>query len=244
MSDVAIARWSEGDTKEAVWIEAESGVASYIIVDTQPPRGYRRAEELEVEAYVNKDGEPCVACRLLNRKKKTVLPVLAMAAAVPLLAVAVYTGASLMGNSHAQADAPREVADVIFDIFAEKDVPEPEPEPTPEEAAAKAVLLNEEIRIPGYGDIPVAVGSTEMHVRLVNPEGNPCYFNFEIVLDGTGEVLYASNAVAPGDVIKTQQLSHALDEGIHDIAIRIKTTSTRTGQALNGAEVKTKLIVG
>ena len=42
------------------------------------------------------------------------------------------------------------------------------------------------IRIPGYPSITIAAGKEDVTMNLMNPEGNPCYFTFEIVLSDTG----------------------------------------------------------
>ena len=47
------------------------------------------------------------------------------------------------------------------------------------------------IRIPGYPSITVDAGKDNVTMNLFNPEGNPCYFTFEIVLSDTGETIYS-----------------------------------------------------
>ena len=82
-----------------------------------------------------------------------------------------------------------------------------------------------------------------MNVALLNPEGNPCYFTFELVLKDTDEVLYTSKLVPPGQAIYEITLSHPLAAGEYDAVIRISTTSLEDGSAMNGANVETVLIV-
>ena len=38
------------------------------------------------------------------------------------------------------------------------------------------------IRIPGYPSITIEADKKDVQMNLMNPEGNPCYFTFEIVL--------------------------------------------------------------
>jgi hypothetical protein len=99
------------------------------------------------------------------------------------------------------------------------------------------------IEIPGYPDIPVKAGSNKLGIVLRNPEGNPCLFSFAIVLDETGEELYKSGAVAPGDAIYEETINRSFTAGSYDITIEISTSTPDTGEAMNGAEVKTKLVV-
>ena len=99
------------------------------------------------------------------------------------------------------------------------------------------------IKIPGYPSITLPADQQEVTVALLNPEGNPCYFTFELVLKDTGEVLYTSKLVPPGQVISSITLSRALSAGEYNAVIRISTTSLVDGSAMNGANVETVLVV-
>ncbi len=102
----------------------------------------------------------------------------------------------------------------------------------------------EGIKIPGYPSISLPADTADVTVSLLNPEGNPCYFVFELVLDDTEETLYTSKMVSPGQAITDITLSRALSEGEYDATIKITTYSLEDGSAMNGANVKTTLIVG
>ena len=82
-----------------------------------------------------------------------------------------------------------------------------------------------------------------MNVALLNAEGNPCSFTFELALKDTDEVLYTSKLVPPGQAIYEIDLSRPLEAGEYNAVIRISTTSLEDGSAMNGANVKTVLIV-
>ena len=99
------------------------------------------------------------------------------------------------------------------------------------------------IKIPGYPSITLPANQQEVSVALLNPEGNPCYFTFELALKDTGEVLYTSKLVPPGQVISSITLSRALSAGEYNAVIRISTASLVDGSAMNGANVETVLIV-
>lgn len=99
------------------------------------------------------------------------------------------------------------------------------------------------IKIPGYPSITLPANQQEVTVALLNPEGNPCYFTFELALRDTDEVLYTSGLVPPGQVISSITLSRALPAGEYNAVIRISTTSLENGSAMNGANVETVLIV-
>ena len=99
------------------------------------------------------------------------------------------------------------------------------------------------IKIPGYPSIMLPKDQQTVNVALLNPEGNPCYFTFEIVLKDTGESIYKSKLVPPGKVINQITMARALPEGEYPATIKITTTSLTDGSAMNGANVETVLVV-
>jgi hypothetical protein len=99
------------------------------------------------------------------------------------------------------------------------------------------------IKIPGYPSITLPKDQKTVNVALLNPEGNPCYFTFELVLKDTGESLYKSKLVPPGKAITEITMSRALSAGAYNATIKITTTSVADGSAMNGANVETVLIV-
>ena len=88
-----------------------------------------------------------------------------------------------------------------------------------------------------------AVGIKIVQVALLNPEGNPCYFTFELVLSDADEVLYTSKQVPPGQMIEEITLTRPLEAGQYNATLRITTASLQDGSAMNGANVETILDV-
>lgn len=99
------------------------------------------------------------------------------------------------------------------------------------------------IKIPGYPSITLPKDQKTVNVALLNPEGNPCYFTFTLILKDTGETLYQSKLVPPGKAITEITMARALPAGEYDATIKITTTSVADGSAMNGANVETVLIV-
>lgn len=95
------------------------------------------------------------------------------------------------------------------------------------------------IKIPGYPSISLPANKQDAEVALLNPEGNPCYFTFELVLTDTDEVLYTSKQVEPGQMITNITLNRALPAGQYNAELRITTASLQDGSAMNGANVVT-----
>ena len=98
------------------------------------------------------------------------------------------------------------------------------------------------IKIPGYPSITIAKDTTNVRMALMNPEGNPCYFKFEIVLKDTGETIYESQYVPPGKTISDVTLTRPLAEGEYNATIKISTVALDQQTPLNGANVETVLI--
>lgn len=101
----------------------------------------------------------------------------------------------------------------------------------------------EGIRIPGYPRITIQADTKDVMMNLINPEGNPCYFTFEIVLTDENETIYVSEMVEPGKAVTNVTLSRALEKGEYPAVIKITTTSLEDGLAMNGANVETVLVV-
>lgn len=102
---------------------------------------------------------------------------------------------------------------------------------------------SEGIAIPGYPSIGLPAGTKDVQVALLNPEGNPCYFTFELVLKDTGESLYTSKMVPPGKAVTDIALARGLEAGDYSATIKITTSSLSDQSPMNGANVETVLIV-
>mgnify|MGYP004581746231 CR=1 FL=1 len=80
--------------------------------------------------------------------------------------------------------------------------------------------------------------NNNLSITLENPEGNPCYFSFEIVLSDTGEVIYSSDMVPPGEKISKVNLTHGFDSGEYPATINIKTNELTTGKEMNSPAIQ------
>lgn len=100
------------------------------------------------------------------------------------------------------------------------------------------------IALPGYGDIYIPEGNDTVEVSLWNPETNPCYFMYKIRMKDTGEVIYESGYIAPGDAVSEVKFNKSFEQGVYEIVISIQTYDIGNyEQELNGGEMETKLIV-
>jgi len=98
------------------------------------------------------------------------------------------------------------------------------------------------IKIPGYGTVTLPANMTNVKMILLNPEGNPCYFSFELVVDG--ETYYTSDMVPPSMCVEDLTLTKPLEKGEYTALLKIRTWSLDEGHhAMNGANVEFELKV-
>lgn len=119
----------------------------------------------------------------------------------------------------------------------------PDPDPNAVVQTGPTEDQPEGIRIMGYPKITIPADTKDVTMNLKNPEGNPCYFTFEIVLTDGEETIYTSEMVEPGKAITNVTLSRALEKGEYPAIIKITTTSLENGLEMNGANVETVLVV-
>lgn len=100
-----------------------------------------------------------------------------------------------------------------------------------------------EITVPGYTDVFFPAGERDAQIVLLNPDGNPCYFRFSLILSDTGEELYRSGLIPPGMAVTEVKLSRALDAGEYSLRIHIESFSLIDRSEMNGADMETRLTV-
>ena len=99
----------------------------------------------------------------------------------------------------------------------------------------------ESIKIPGYSTIRIPSGTKDVQITLLNPEGNQCYFKFELLVDG--ESLYTSDFVQAGYAIENVELKKELEKGTYDAVIKITPYSLDKESQYAGANVKATMEV-
>ncbi|HJJ33784.1 MAG TPA: hypothetical protein O0X19_05375 [Methanocorpusculum sp.] len=103
------------------------------------------------------------------------------------------------------------------------------------------------ITIPGWKELAIDAGTTEVYVDFYNPASNEGKFHmtFELKLAATGETLYASKLVKAGDHIKKITLTRPLEKGTYDAVIHVQPYTADEALTLtNNADIKLTLIVG
>ena len=164
-----------------------------------------------------------------NEKKKRIIIIVLAVVVVALAVILIFT---LSKEPESSNTNPQDTnSDFIIDPNAGDGVTVTE---TPQKA--------DSIKIPGYPSITIAANTPNVTMALLNPEGNPCYFKFEIVLKDTDETIYESQFVPPGKTITDVTLTRGLSEGEHPATIKISTVALDQKTPLNGANVETVLI--
>ena len=94
----------------------------------------------------------------------------------------------------------------------------------------------ESVKIPGYSIIKIPSDTKNVQITLGNPEGNQCYFKFELVVNG--ESLYKSDFVQAGYAVKNIELKKSLKKGSYDAVIKITPYSLDKQSQYVGANVR------
>ena len=97
-------------------------------------------------------------------------------------------------------------------------------------------------QVNGFQRINILADSTEVEIPLENPRGNAVKFQFELMIEKTGEVLYKSEIINPGKKINKIQLKKGLPEGIYPSKIRISTFDIESNEPRNPTELKFNLV--
>ena len=105
-------------------------------------------------------------------------------------------------------------------------------------------LSETQILVPGYSQVKMSAETSIVSTALFNPDDNPCYFQFNIVLTDSNESLYQSKLVPPGKSLSGIKLNRTMKKGTYNITIRMRSYDLNDYKTeFNGAEAKTKLVV-
>ena len=105
------------------------------------------------------------------------------------------------------------------------------------------VTLSKKISIPGFDTWTIDAGKTKASTRFYNPESNTCYFVVSVILNDTGEVIYKSKYIKPGQVLYEVELKRAMEHGTYDATLHYDTYSIADNSPMNGADVPFQLVV-
>ena len=100
------------------------------------------------------------------------------------------------------------------------------------------------ITLPGYSLLTMSNTDGIVHIPLLNPEGNTCYFVYTISLVDSNEVLYESGYIEPGNAVPGFRLNQTLEPGIYDIKVDVAAWDIKDYTVpLNGGSIEAELEV-
>ncbi|MCL2164173.1 MAG: hypothetical protein FWH55_07235 [Oscillospiraceae bacterium] len=131
-------------------------------------------------------------------------------------------------------------------IFEDQQTPLSAP-PTPDESAEPYIEEEDEENHPLYirpdsGTVTIPANSDILHMVLINPDENDCWFVFDIFLKDTGEQLYKSGLVAPGMCIEDFRISQTFSKGKYDAVLKIHAYEFDSYASISGASVDFSII--
>ena len=99
------------------------------------------------------------------------------------------------------------------------------------------------ISIPGFETWTIDAGKTRASTNFYNPEKNTCYFIIRVILNDTGETIYESKYIKPGQHLYEVELTKALGAGTYKATLHYCTYSMTDLTPMNGADVPFELVV-
>lgn len=107
----------------------------------------------------------------------------------------------------------------------------------------QTVTETDTISIPGFETWTIDAGETKVSTNFYNPEKNTCYFVISVILDDTGETVYESKYIKPGQHLYEVELIKALEAGTYKATLHYSTYSMTDLAPMNGADVPFELVV-
>ena len=99
------------------------------------------------------------------------------------------------------------------------------------------------IDVIAYESVPLVAGEAEQRVNLDNPVGNDAWLRITLEL-ADGEVLWQSERLQPGQVVRAITLARPLEAGDYDAVLRYEHWANDGDMTpLNGAELLVRLEV-
>lgn len=105
-----------------------------------------------------------------------------------------------------------------------------------------SVTPSDTISVPGFETWTIDAGKTVAATNFYNPEKNTCYFVVSVVLNETGETIYESKYIKPGQHLYEVTLLRPLSAGTYEATLHYSTYSMSDLSPLNGADVPFRLV--
>jgi hypothetical protein len=106
-----------------------------------------------------------------------------------------------------------------------------------------SATLSGSITIPGFDTWTIDAGETTVSSKFYNPQANTCYFVIRVTVEDTGETIYESKYIKPGQSLYQVELLRPMEAGSYQATIHYSTYSMADGTPMNGADVPFRLVV-
>ncbi len=131
----------------------------------------------------------------------------------------------------------------VFVFFGYHFVLKPEIEFEADQTLNQSAAQSDKISIPGFETWTIDSGKTTVSANFYNPEKNNCYFVISVILVDTGETIYESKYLKPGQHLYEVELTQALSAGTYSATLHYNTYSMTDLTPMNGADVPFELAV-
>ena len=115
--------------------------------------------------------------------------------------------------------------------------------PQIDENATLCTGTEQGITIPDIRNITIDADTLDISTTLFNPENNPYYFQYEIVLTNSDEAIYNSDLIKPGMCVETPTLARTLTKGEYDAVLKIHYYGMESYTFINSVDISLNLIV-
>lgn len=132
---------------------------------------------------------------------------------------------------------------LVFIFFGYHFFLKPEIEFEADQTLNQSVAQSDKISIPGFETWTIDAGETKVSTNFYNPEQNGCYFVISVIIDETGETIYESKYLKPGQHLYEVELLRALEVGKYQATLHYSTYSMTDLTPMNGADVPFELVV-
>lgn len=182
--------------KKAKQAEGEEAQESHATADVSQDDGEVHFKELP-------SGEGVTPCIIISARPILVpLPLKILGVLIPLLAAAAFVGYNYVGNMWLDPNAHKGYYEGKTDEEIQEDL--------------NQYVDEHSMQISVSPFVQISPGSTQASgLNVENIENNHCAQKFTISLQDTGEVLYESGAIYPGEYVADIELSRPLDEGVY-----------------------------
>ncbi|WP_426350281.1 hypothetical protein ACPWSR_03315 [Alloiococcus sp. CFN-8] len=131
---------------------------------------------------------------------------------------------------------------LIFLVLGYQFILKPNIEFEAQQSLNQAQYAGASITIPGFEEWNIKAGETKVSSNFYNPEDNQCYFVLSVTLDETGEEIYKSKYLKPGQHLYEVELKKALSKGSYEATLHYSTFTIDDNTPMNGADVPFVLI--